>query len=49
MGQSLSEVGVSRDDLAAIADSAWNTQAMVKKHPGGMTPESVLAMYERVY
>ena len=49
VGQSLREVGVSRGDLTAIADSAWNTQAMVKKHPGGMTPESVLAMYERVY
>jgi len=49
VGQSLSEVGVSRDDLVAIADSAWNTQAMVKKHPGGMSPEAVLAMYARVY
>ena len=45
----LREVGVAREDLAAIAESAWNTQAMVKKHPGGMTPEGVLKMYEAVY
>jgi alcohol dehydrogenase YqhD (iron-dependent ADH family) len=45
----LRDVGVEWGDIPAIAESAWNTQPMARRHPGATTIEFMRAMYEAVY